>query len=209
MESFLHTVGTSFCHCDRLQTACRQPHGTSAAEGLDFIPDNWLLNNLTAFCRVYVMRSQKAAPHEMDLINTGTARSLLCTDAWWSSASFLLLSSLTYVVVTFWDGDPKFMTLSEFYRRPSLITRSAVREPVSQCDRQFRPKTKGVPTFLSWWLFFCLRQPKIAKCVSKKLKKYPFFHVQGQKNNRVYLKPRRSPLKLQKAARRRHKHLHF
>lgn len=72
MESFLHTVGTSFRHCDRLQTVCCQPRGTSAAEALNFIPDNWLLNNLTGLCRVYVMRSQKATLHKMDLINMGT-----------------------------------------------------------------------------------------------------------------------------------------
>lgn len=56
MGCFLHTVGTSFRHSDRLQTACCQPHGTSAAERLDFIPDNWLLNNLTVLCRVYTVR---------------------------------------------------------------------------------------------------------------------------------------------------------
>lgn len=145
-----------------------------------------------AVCRCMMLAQWKRLPESMSAHKNKTA-----------SASFLLLSSLMYVVaaVAFWDGDPKFMTLSEFYRRPSLITRSAICEPVSQRDHQFRAKTKGVTTFLSSWLgFFCLRQPKIAKCVSKKLKTYSFFHAQCQKNNRVYLKPRRSPLKFTKSS---------
>lgn len=56
-----------------------------------------------------------------------------------------LVDIVTTQRVKLWDGQPTFLTLSEFQTVPEF----PILEPFSQCDAG--PETKDFATFFSWW----------------------------------------------------------